>query len=52
MHGTFESRAIWVEDKNSGAIGTYMAMTLDEITGQGSREIGRFGNREDENILF
>lgn len=28
-----------------GAISTYMAMRLDEITRKGSREVDRFGNR-------
>ena len=48
----FEFRGLRVEDTDLGAISPYMAVSLDEITGPGCREVGRFGNREDENILF
>ena len=33
-------------------INTFMAIRLDEITRKGSREASRFGDREDEDILF
>lgn len=35
-----------------GAISISMAMRLDKITRKGSREAGRFGNQENEGILF
>lgn len=35
-----------------GTISISMATRLDKITRKGSREAGRFGNQEGEDILF